>query len=963
MTYRSTSGARRALAVVAGFSLMAGMAPVAASALDGPAAAGPVSMTGNFQDGTYIVVLDKLPLATNPGTAGSAMAKVDTTSAKALSYTDQLLAQQDGVLQGVSAEPTYRYTVALNGFAVQLTAAEAAALSQRSDVVSVTRSTMRQLQTGAVGSPDGAPANPDTDLSPDMLGLRGQGGVWSEIGGPMEAGKGLVVGIIDSGIAYDNPSFAANGMPAAPAGWAGECETGEGDDAGDFPAAACTDKIVGARYFVEGARGAGYEPTDAESVSPLDTDGHGSHTAGTAAGRETTVESGGETFNMAGMVPGAHLASYKVCYDFQGGVSGCFPDDSIAAIDAAVADGVDVLNFSISGDPETYQDPVDLAFKNASAAGVFSAASAGNSAEDGVAVAHIGPWQTTVGASFHRPEDGPVPSIGSFSGRGPVDVAPAEQTILKPDVGAPGINVLAPVASEGGTANWAYLTGTSMASPHIAGLAALIAAEHPDWSPMAVKSALLTSTKDYANAESNQAVVGGTGFVEPRAFLEPGLVFDSTEADWDAFLADPSTGYDLNAAYVSIPALGAEPTVVTRTVTNPGGADATFEASFAGPDTLSVTVEPSTVTVPAGGTAEVTISVANTGAATDAWQEGDLSWTSGDTVVEIPVLARGQVAGEDPGPEPDPMVERVFGKDRYATASEISELYPAIDTVYIASGTGFADAMSGSPAATQGLIPRMATTPDGDPAPVLLTKNDHLPNATIAALDTLDPSNIVILGGDGAVSDDVEGELQAYGEVTRVEGTDRYETSANLAMMFGEDVDTVYLASGDDQAYADALTGAARAGSETAPVLLTRPDMVPAATAEALATLNPDTIVVLGGEGAVSEVVYTQVQADERVSGADRWETAVAISQEHDADISVVYIASGRDFPDALAGSALAGHEDVPVLLTKPDQLPSATLAELDRLSPERVVILGGTNAVSQQVEDRLNEEYPGWVG
>ena len=113
----------------------------------------------------------------------------------------------------------------------------------------------------------------------------------------------------------------------------------------------------------------------------------------------------------------------------------------------------------------------------------------------------------------------------------------------------------------------------------------------------------------------------------------------------------------------------------------------------------------------------------------------------------------------------------------------------------------------------------------------------------------------------------------------------------------------------------------------------------------------------------MSEVVYTQVQADERVSGADRWETAVAISQEHDADISVVYIASGRDFPDALAGSALAGHEDVPVLLTKPDQLPSATLAELDRLSPERVVILGGTNAVSQDVEDRLNEEYPGWVG
>ncbi|ANS78592.1 N-acetylmuramoyl-L-alanine amidase [Serinicoccus hydrothermalis] len=939
---------------------MAGLAPAAASAIDGPAPAGPVATTGDYQDGTYIVVLKDLPLATNPATAGSSMAKVDTTSSDAVAYADRLRAQQDKVLKTVAAEPTYRYTVALNGFSAHLTAAEAAALSQRPDVVSVTKSTLRQL-TDVVNAPDGAPAQPDTDVSPDLLGLRGQGGVWSQLGGPMSAGAGTVVGVIDSGIAYDNPAFAADGMPAAPATWAGECETGEGDDAADFPAAACTDKLVGARYFVAGARSYGLEVADDDSVSPLDTDSHGSHVAGTAAGREVSVEdTSGNTYDMAGMVPGAHVAAYKVCYDFTDGTAGCAPEDSIAAIDAAVADGVDVLNFSISGDPESYQDPVDLAFKNAAAAGVFVAASAGNSAEDGVTVAHVGPWQTTVGASTHREEDGPVPSIGAFSGRGPVAVDDAEQTILKPDIGAPGINVLAPYASDEDGPNWGYLTGTSMSSPHIAGLGALLAGAHPDWSPMAIKSAMLTSTIDYANAESNEAFVGGTGFVEPRAFLEPGLVFDSTEADWDAFLADPSTGYDLNAASVSVPALGAEPTTLTRTVTNPGAADATFEASFAGPDTLSVTVEPASVTVPAGGTAEVTITVANTGAPVDEWQEGDLSWTSGETVVEIPVLARGQ---ESDGGEPDPMVERVFGTDRYATAAEISALYPDIDTVYIASGTGFADAMSGSPAASQGLVPQMMTTPDGDPAPVLLTKTDQLPNATAAALGTLDPSNIVILGGDGAVDGDVEAELGAYGDVSRVEGANRYETSANLAMMFGEDVDTVYLASGDDTAYADALTGAARAGSETAPVLLTRPDMVPAATAAALESLDADNVVVLGGEGAVSETVFTAVGADERVSGGDRYETAVAIAQEHGPDVPLVYIASGRDFPDALAGSALAGTEDVPVLLTKPGQLPSATLAELDRLSPERVVILGGTNAVSQTVEDRLNEEYPGWVG
>ncbi|WP_130011938.1 cell wall-binding repeat-containing protein [Serinicoccus sediminis] len=987
MTYRSTSAARRALAAVAGLSLVAGIAPVTASASGGPAAAsasgdpasvsvtggpavsGPVSASGELEDGTYVVVLDELPLATHPATAGSALEKVDTTSRDALSYADRLVAQQDDVLAEVAAEPTYRYTVALNGFAARLTAAEAAALAERDDVVSVTRSRLRQLDADVVAPPDGAPAEPDVVVSPDaapaepdtvvspgLLGLRGPGGVWSRLGGPMEAGRGTVVGVIDSGIAYDNPSFAADGMPAPPADWAGECETGEGDDADDFPASACTDKIVGARYFVEGARADGYEPIPAESVSPLDTDDHGSHVAGTAVGRQVQVDLGGTTSELAGMAPGAHVAAYKTCFDFQG-VSGCHPEDTIAAVDAALADGVDVLNLSVSGDPETYEDPVDLAFKNAAAAGVFTATSAGNLAQRGEPVAHLGPWMTTVAASFHRTQDGPVPSVAPFSGRGPVAVAPVEQTVLKPDLGAPGVQVLAAYASEGGEPQFGYLSGTSMASPHVAGLGALLAAAHPEWSPMAVKSAMQTSARNYATTQSNRAVVGGTGFVEPRAFLEPGLVFDSTEADWDAFLADPSTGYDLNAAYVSVPALGLEPTTLTRTVTNPGPASATFTASFTGPATLSVTTSPQSVTVPAGGSAEVTITVANTGAGTAAWQEGDLRWTSGGTVVEIPVLARGQVYDE-----PAPRVERVSGTDRYGTAAAVSALYPdGVETVYIASGTAFADALSGSPAAAQGLLPGTVPTPEGNPAPVLLVKHDRIPQDTVEALEAVDPSNIVILGGAGAVSSGLARSLKAYGTVSRVEGGDRYETAAKLALMF-EDPEVVYVASGREPSIADALAGAARAGMENAPVLLTRPDGVPTATAEALETLDPDRVVVLGGTGAVQGKTFTALGADDRLWGDDRYRTAVAVSQVFEPDVPLVYIASGRSLSDALAGSALAGHQGVPVLLTKPTQLPSATLAELERLSPQRVVVLGGYKAVSEDVQNVLDEYYPDWV-
>lgn len=952
MHHRRKTGAQRVLAAAAGLSLVAAL-PTAASADLGTAPAAPIASADSFEDGSYIVVLADAPLATNPATAGSATKKVDTTSAVAQSYTDQLLGQQDAVLASVSAEATHRYTVALNGFAAELSGAEAAALAARTDVVSVTQNRMLHV-TDVDGTVD-IPA-PDTDVSPDFLGLRGEGGVWEQIGGPMEAGKGLVVGVIDSGIAWDNPAFAADGMPSAPAGWAGECETGEG-----FPAEACSDKLVGARSFSEGLVAAG--ATIMEPVSPVDTTDHGSHVASTAAGRELTLsDAGGATFDIAGMAPGAHVAAYKVCwdYEFNGEYgNGCMGDDSIAAIDAAMADGVDVLNFSISGSNDTYTDPVDLAFKNAAAAGVFVATSSGNFAEEGEVANHTGPWMTTVGAATHRGAD--APQIGSFSNRGPIDVPAAEQTILKPDLGAPGIDVLAAYASADGP-KWGYMTGTSMASPHIAGLGALLAAEHPAWSPMAVKSALQTSTRDYTNDESNQAFVGGTGFVEPRTFLNPGLVFDSAESDWDAFLSDPASGYQLNAAYVQVPALTTTATEVTRTVTNPGSADATFTAAFSGPETLSVTVSPAEVTVPAGGTAEVTITVANTGAATDVWQEGRLTWTSDSASVEIPVIARGEVSDGGTDPEPDVKVERVWGENRYGTAAEVADLYESADTVYIASGTGFADALAGSPAASRGLMPGTLATPEGDPAPVLLVKNDALPSQTKAALDSIAPEDIVILGGVGAVSANVEEQLGAWGEVSRVAGENRYETAANLATMFGTGVDTVYLASGEDRAFADALAGGARAGMESAPVLLTKPGSLPSVTADALEALAPQRVVVLGGEVAVSQEVFDAAGADERIAGDNRYETAVALSQVHDADVPVVYIASGTNFPDALAGSALAGDQGVPVLLTKPESLTGATLEELHRLDPERVVILGGTVAVSQAVEDELNEYYPGWV-
>jgi putative cell wall-binding protein len=236
---------------------------------------------------------------------------------------------------------------------------------------------------------------------------------------------------------------------------------------------------------------------------------------------------------------------------------------------------------------------------------------------------------------------------------------------------------------------------------------------------------------------------------------------------------------------------------------------------------------------------------------------------------------------------------------------------------------------------------------------------------TVAALNELDPANIVVLGGTGAIAQSVEDALNAGwdAEVSRVFGTDRYGTAATLARLFPTNLPVVYVASGEDPAFPDALTGSALAGANGAPVLLTRKESVPAATAAALAELNPQQVVVLGGSAAVSETVYAEVGASDRLYGKDRYGTAAAVSSSYATDVPVVYVASGLDYPDALAGSALAGSQDAPVLITRTGDLPDVIVAELERLSPERVVIVGGAAAVSQAVEDHLNALYPDWVG
>ncbi|HKJ13157.1 MAG TPA: cell wall-binding repeat-containing protein [Ornithinimicrobium sp.] len=318
----------------------------------------------------------------------------------------------------------------------------------------------------------------------------------------------------------------------------------------------------------------------------------------------------------------------------------------------------------------------------------------------------------------------------------------------------------------------------------------------------------------------------------------------------------------------------------------------------------------------------------------------------------------------DCGPPRAPVVEREAGGNRYGTAAELVPRFRnTVSTVYIVNGNAFPDAASAAAAAGAGVVPDRWRGRAWAPAPLLLTGRDSLPAPTRAALESLSLERIVIVGGTGVVSEAVRDELGRYADpVLRVGGRSRYAVSALLAERFPADTDTVYVASGEDGSLADALTGGALAAQEGAPVLLTRPDRVDPATREALDVLNPARTVVLGGPNAVSSEVYDRIGADARLDGDNRYGTAVAVARRFGAEQPGAFLASGRAYADALTGAALAGSLRQPLLLSGSERIPDEVMGELDRLSPARFTLLGGTGPLSLAVEDQANRHYPTWI-
>jgi putative cell wall-binding protein len=305
-------------------------------------------------------------------------------------------------------------------------------------------------------------------------------------------------------------------------------------------------------------------------------------------------------------------------------------------------------------------------------------------------------------------------------------------------------------------------------------------------------------------------------------------------------------------------------------------------------------------------------------------------------------------------------VDRSAGPERIATAVAASRDHrPAADDALLATATSFPDALSAGALAA------------GLDAPLLLTHRDEVPEPVLGELDRLGVERVWVLGGDAVVSPSVAGELERRGfDVERIAGDSRYDTAREIALRAGPaESGEVVVALGDhpqpERAWPDAVaSGALAASPDRVPTLLTAHDRLPPATETALAELDAERVLLIGGETAITPAVEQRIRdlgyPVDRVAGTSRYETSVQLAGDaltrSPADRQPVVFATGANFPDALAAGALAGSLGSPLVLVPSEALADSVDGFLRQHQQrwESGVIVGGSSAASDFVAEQL---------
>ncbi|KAL2477772.1 Subtilisin-like protease SBT4.14 [Forsythia ovata] len=712
---------------------------------------------GNLQKKFYIVFLRDHPI----------------TERLTLETHIDVLSSLTGSESDASDSLVHSYTRSFNAFAAKLSEDEARKLSNMDEVLSIFPNRYHKLHT---------------TKSWEFIGLD------PSARRNFKAESNIIVGLLDTGITPQSESFEDDGLGPPPAKWRGSC--------GPFANfSGCNNKLIGARYFKLDKRS---DPNDI--LSPIDVDGHGTHTSSTLAG---SLVPNANLYGLAkgtarGAVPSARVAMYKVCW----ASSGCSDMDILAAFDAAISDGVDIISVSIGGLTGSYtSDSIAVGAFHAMRKGILTVASAGNEGPNHGTVANHAPWILTVAASgfdrqlrskvvlgngqtvsgvgvntfdpkqklyplasgidvaknadskdasryciedsmdpkkvkgklvyckmaswgadsvikglngigaiieaeqyldvaqifmapatmvnsttgekindyihstrsasgvIYKSEEVKIsaPFIASFSSRGPNQ---GSQHILKPDIVAPGIDILAsytPLKSltglKGDTqySKFTFMSGTSMSCPHVGGTAAYVKSFRPNWSPTAIKSAIMTTATPLSSKVDKDAEFAyGAGQLNPTKAVSPGLVYDMDDMSYIQFLChegynESSIGSLIGHESVNcsklLPANGEdainyptmqlilrndqEPTVgvFRRRVTNVGPPNSVFNATIKAPKGVEIKVKPATLsfTRPSQKRSFKVVVKANPMSST-LILSGSLTWKSSQHTVRSPIV-------------------------------------------------------------------------------------------------------------------------------------------------------------------------------------------------------------------------------------------------------------------------------------------------------------------------------------
>lgn len=316
----------------------------------------------------------------------------------------------------------------------------------------------------------------------------------------------------------------------------------------------------------------------------------------------------------------------------------------------------------------------------------------------------------------------------------------------------------------------------------------------------------------------------------------------------------------------------------------------------------------------------------------------------GDTQIVVPVVRTDTAPNADSGGvNPLPAgTHRLAGADRFATAVAISARFNSgVEKVYIATGVNYPDALSASAVA------------GAEGVPLLLVLPDSIPSVVWNELHRLAPQKIIVAGGPSTVNSAVEEQLKSLAPVTRVAGSDRYATSRMLAEQGELTGSTTFVATGTN--FPDALSSAAAAGSTGSSVVLVYGPgaTTDAATMNTLQNVGTSSVRIAGSNSTVSNGIESSLQTAypvTRYAGEDRFHTGALINQGTFSYPSTVFLALGTNFPDALAGGALAGATDAPLFIVRGDCIPEKVHNVLTLWNPGTVVLLGSDASLNSNV-------------